>query len=466
MAAILGSPVAISWAAGANPAGQSVTVPSGATAVYFFWSFFPGSLGQGLASVTLGGNAPSQTFEVASLDAEPAAGVAVWYNPSSGSQTLDPAWDVAPGDGPNTIVVFVDDSNTTSWRDADGDAGNGAGAVTVTLTTVATDLVIKWDSRFAATPPALSASWTNAQTQTNVGGYSSRVSTIVAAGTTQVADGENESYSGLIAISIPDAAGGGGTVFTEILTDTASITDALSPFAHRNRRLDDSIEVTEGGTIRSVSTNLLADDALDVTDSGTQFSIRGRVGTDTIDISDQAFWFILRHRLLQSGINLTDELISATSGSNVLTRVLTSEILLADQALPYAYRNRLLESGIEATDEAALWVIRHRLLESGISLTDEALSQVFGGNILFRVLTSEIVTADELLKALLISRSMSDAIDIDDSLLTAMQRFILLTDAISVDDSLLSSDTTPVPVTPLIRIGFDQPRIELGGYGL
>lgn len=228
MAAILGTPVAIAWAAGANPAGQSVTIPSGTTACYMFWSYFPGNIGNGLASVTLAGNAPAQTFEVASLTNEPACGVAAWYNPPSGSQTLDPAWDAAPSDGPNTIVVFVDDSDTTSWRDADGGNGEAAAAQTVTLTTVSGDLVIKWDSRFATTAPGLSAGWTNAQTQVNVVNYSSRVSTIVATGTTQVADAENESYTGLIAISVPDAAGAAGLDVPRNLCSLAAVNRAAN----------------------------------------------------------------------------------------------------------------------------------------------------------------------------------------------------------------------------------------------
>jgi hypothetical protein len=214
MAAVLtGTPVAVAWAAGINPAGQSITIPADATAVYMFWAYAVGAAGHGLASATLNGASPSQTYEIASQATyEPTTGVAVWYNPSTGSQTLDPAWDIAPEEGPSTIVVFVKDGDTTAWRDADAAQGNGVGAVTVTLTTVSGDLVIKFDQRYngnTAGAPALSSGWTNGQTQTN-GVESSRASYISATGTTQVCNSENEDYSSIVAIAIGPSAGGGG----------------------------------------------------------------------------------------------------------------------------------------------------------------------------------------------------------------------------------------------------------------
>lgn len=216
MAATLnGTPVAITWAAGANPAGQSITIPGGTTAVYMFWTYYSGtSGGAGLASATLAGANPSQAPHETPTQASglaTAIGVAAWYNPPTGSQTLDLAWDQAPDEGPTTIVVFVTGGDTTAWRDADSavnsDVG-GASALSVTLTTEAGDLVLKADQRFATTAPSLSAGWTNGQTQNNANGESLRVSYISASGATQVANSEDESFSSLLAISIPAAAAG------------------------------------------------------------------------------------------------------------------------------------------------------------------------------------------------------------------------------------------------------------------
>lgn len=214
MAAVLtGTPVAVTWAAGIDPAGQSITIPADATAVYMFWTFFHGTAGSGLASATLNGNAPDQTFEIANGGTDlTATGVAVWYNPATGSQTLDPAWDIAPTEGPTTIVAFVKDGDTTAWRDADAAQGTGGGAVAVTLTTVAGDLVLALDQKYGATAPtAMGGSWTSAQTATN-NSESCRLSYITAAGTTEVCTSQAVDYSTMVAISIPAGASGPATL--------------------------------------------------------------------------------------------------------------------------------------------------------------------------------------------------------------------------------------------------------------
>lgn len=212
-ATLTGTPVAVVWAAGINPAGQSVTIPSDATAVYMFWAYDGvDANGHGLASATLGGVSPSQTFEVATgTGFLPATGVAAWYNPSTGSQTLDPAWDIAPVEGPVTIVAFVKGGDTSGWRDADAARATGSTAVSVTLTTAVGDLVLKFDQRFDTNenPPLLSSGWTNGQTTGNVD-EGARLSYISATGTTQVCASENEDYSSIVAISIPEFSGGGG----------------------------------------------------------------------------------------------------------------------------------------------------------------------------------------------------------------------------------------------------------------
>lgn len=207
MAAVLtGTPVAVTWAAGADPAGQSVTIPADATAVYMFWAFFTSAAGNGLLSVTLAGNAPAQTFETPTAAvAQTATGVAAWYNPTTGSQTLDPAWDASPAEGSTCIVVFVKDGDTTAWRAAGADNQDGTTACSVTLTTVSGDLVLKFDQRFSGTtPPSLSTGWTNGQTHNN-NSESARLSYISATGTTQVCNSEDANYSSVCAISIPAA---------------------------------------------------------------------------------------------------------------------------------------------------------------------------------------------------------------------------------------------------------------------
>lgn len=204
-ATLTGTPTAVIWASGADPAGQSITIPADATAVYMFWSFWNATSGSGLSSATLAGNAPAQTQEKATNGDEPATGVAVWPNPAIGSQTLDVAWDASPTEGPTTIVAYVKDGDTGAWRDADSASNTLTTPTSVTLTTVSGDLVIKHDQKFGNTPPGTSVSWTSAQTQTN-NNESARLSHIGATGANQVCDSENEDFSSIVAISIPAVA--------------------------------------------------------------------------------------------------------------------------------------------------------------------------------------------------------------------------------------------------------------------
>jgi hypothetical protein len=198
----------VTWASGINPAGQSVTIPSDATAVYVFWGFDVGSpAGLGMASCTLAGASANETIESAFEATSPIGGLRIFYNPPTGSQTLDVAWDVAPDYGPTTIVAFVKDGNTSAARDIDANVAAAGNANTVTLTTESGDLVLKYDQHYDTdeVAPALSASWTNAQTTGNLD-EAARLSYISASGTTQVCDSENESYSLVVAVAI--SAGG------------------------------------------------------------------------------------------------------------------------------------------------------------------------------------------------------------------------------------------------------------------
>lgn len=210
-ATLTGTPVAINWAAGASPAAQNIVIPSDATGVYAKWAFDGvDANGHGLASGTLNGNAPTRTFQIPTAAGfYPATGVVFWYLPATGTRSLQLAWTIAPVEGPTCIVFFTKDGPSDGWRDADADQDLDATAVSVTLTTIAGDLVVKFDQRFDASenPPTLSAGWTNAATGGNVD-EGCRLSYITAAGTTQVCASENESYSSIMAISIPEGAGG------------------------------------------------------------------------------------------------------------------------------------------------------------------------------------------------------------------------------------------------------------------
>lgn len=206
-ATLTGTPVAITWAAGANPAGQSVTIPSDANLVAMGWAFYDGNAGSGLLSATLNGAAPDQVSEAVTINTggleEVAGGVAVWFNPATGSQTLDPAWDGNPTEGPTTIVAFVKGADTSALRDIDSANTTAGTANSVTLTTVSGDLVLKWDQ--GQTAPGTSAGWNSEQTAAN-NTENMKLSSISASGATQACDSENENFSTIAAISIAPGA--------------------------------------------------------------------------------------------------------------------------------------------------------------------------------------------------------------------------------------------------------------------
>jgi hypothetical protein len=283
MAAVLtGTPVAVTWASGANPAGQSITIPSDATAVYMFWAYYTSADGNGLSTVTLNGANPSQTFEIptAATD-QTGTGVAAWYNPTTGSQTLDPAWDAAPEEGSTCIVAFVKDGDTTAWRDADADNQDASAAASVTLTTVSGDLVIKFDQRFG-TAPALSSGWTNGQTTTN-NGEGARLSYISATGTTQVCASEDDNYSSVCAISIPAAAAGstGTLAYTEQNdTSDASGTTTVTGTSTPTEQSDTS---SASGTTTIVGTSAVTEQDDTLAASGTA----GEAASGTVNYTEQ-----------------------------------------------------------------------------------------------------------------------------------------------------------------------------------
>jgi hypothetical protein len=185
----------------------TITIPATCTAVYFFWSYFNSTSGQGLASATVNSASPDQTGEVATAGGNlSAAGVAAWYSPSTGSQAYSFSFDAARTEGPTRVFVYVKDGDTTAWRDQDAAANSSTNAVSVTLTTQSGDLVLMADQHFSDTAPGTPPSFTSAGVQEAQNGESVKVSYITASGSTQACDAQNENYTTVVAISIPAGA--------------------------------------------------------------------------------------------------------------------------------------------------------------------------------------------------------------------------------------------------------------------
>ena len=202
-ATLIGTPTAIIWASGADPAGQNITIPADCTAVYMFWMGWFSSANSSLATATLNGNNPSESIEqVNGQTGFTQSGLAVWYNPATGSQTLDISWDNARTEGPICIVAYVKDGDTTGWRDAGVNSTAGSTANSVTINSSMTDLVLKFDGQFLGSVPSTSSGWTSQQTTTNNSEGGKLSSANSPGASTTVCNSENENYSTITAVSI------------------------------------------------------------------------------------------------------------------------------------------------------------------------------------------------------------------------------------------------------------------------
>lgn len=303
------------------------------------------------------------------------------------------------------------------------------------------------------------------------------------------------------------------TVYGLLFGDDLTISDQIGRMVVRGRLGEDAIDVTDS-TSQFFRRTRLADDSIAVSDEALASLIVGailtRVLTSQIDITDAPIASAVRIFIGQSSIAVIDEILAQVVGNNILLKVLTSQIDVTDGAVLSIIRARLLQDtliidegqgeqyittnltvddDLAVTDSSLTRLLLTRLLGDSIDLTDSAIAAIVGQNVIERVLTdsidtaddairwmnrvrfgeSVVLTADEIVKVMRLTRQLSDAIDLLDGTATAMQRFILLTDTLSVQDVAIASyipDTGPVTHNPVIRIGFDQPRIEIGGRAL
>lgn len=126
---------------GANPAAQSISVPSDAQLAVFWWSGWDPTNVARSGNITLGGVNLTIQFELAGNGTVNMIGVATLVNPPTGTQNLDWAFTADCDEGPIVAIEFYKGVDTaTPVRDADGTAETAATA-TNTLTTQATDYV-------------------------------------------------------------------------------------------------------------------------------------------------------------------------------------------------------------------------------------------------------------------------------------------------------------------------------------
>lgn len=215
-------------------------------------------------------------------------------------------------------------------------------------------------------------------------------------------------------------------VLSRILDSTLSVDDEIRTFLRRNRQLDSAISITEGDLVRSSVVNMDA--------------------ADSLSISDEQALFLLRRRLAGDDIGISDEVLAQTTGIIIYQRILDSLTTITDESMAFAYLRRLRDSEISVADQVDRFTLVTRVLLDALSLDDDLDASLVLDQIIARILTSDIGLFDEPM--------------------SAMQRFILLSEMLSVQDDATAAFIPHVGglFVPRIVIGFDQPRIELGGY--
>lgn len=203
----------IVWTAGqANPDAQNVTIDASADGFAVFGSYYHGSTGQGLDGatlapngITLGGAAPD-FFQEALTDTgdQSMTYVAVWFNPPTGTVSLDIAQDQIPAEGPICIGhAWSGGAGSVNHHIVDNNTTNGSAGGTIN--TAADALVLVLDQHFHAggTAPTLQSGWSDLSggTQSNAS-EAGRLRYIVATGSTVTVTAQDLNYSTIAAISI------------------------------------------------------------------------------------------------------------------------------------------------------------------------------------------------------------------------------------------------------------------------
>jgi len=201
----VGTPVPVDWATGQNPAAQNIVIPADCTSVYMFWTYYNSTASSGLSSATLNSVAPDETFEVATVSGKTATGVCVWHNVSTGTQSLDVAWDQAPAEGPTTVVAFVKGAAGAA-RDIQGSSASSTNSANASIATQPGDLVFKYEQRWdidGNNTPIADLGWLAMMSGRNVE-ESSLLSLRVANDADETGYSNNESESTMLMMSVKE----------------------------------------------------------------------------------------------------------------------------------------------------------------------------------------------------------------------------------------------------------------------
>lgn len=173
-------------------------------------------------------------------------------------------------------------------------------------------------------------------------------------------------------------AAAGGSVVTRSADDAVAVTDAAVGTALRGRVASDAVAVTDS----YLSWFRRVRDAIDtivVTDGDLERSVLYQiVATDLVEIADQALRQIMRQRLMTDAIEMSDSLLSATSSASVITKLIEDIIVVGSQLLSSTERHRDATSLIALNDELLRIMLYVRMVESTTDVFDEVSKLVAG----------------------------------------------------------------------------------------
>jgi hypothetical protein len=212
----VGAPVVITWAPGANPAAQTVSVPAGATAALLSWSYWNSGSVFGLASASFGGAAPDEAFERANAPGIGAtSGFVLWRGITGGADAdVDVEFDAGADWGPCSTLVFLRNVDAAGFIDAAGAHTPATDPVSINLATAPGDLVVVMDSRYGediAEVPPTEAGYTSLTTQYNPTQVA-RVRYLTATTTEVTAATQDPEASAVVGVVLRAAAAPGATL--------------------------------------------------------------------------------------------------------------------------------------------------------------------------------------------------------------------------------------------------------------
>ena len=258
-AAITGTPANLTLSTSATPGAQSITVPSDAEGVLFFWSAYAFDLSSLTSNFT-------DTFTLVKTGNDGLAdGVGVAYArvTSTGSKTVTPVWGGAQTNGPVFWTVFVKNIPASgTWvrgYDTQHSPNDPSSALVGTVSSTTTDVVIAYDEQFQSTVPAAESGWTSLGTVT-VNNYNSRLSKADSPGASTTSfSGNGTAYPVMGLVSIISRPAGFGA-WTNVSTGSGGTTSSwttgtlsLSDSGYKVRALLDGSLATNEVTLTVTS---------------------------------------------------------------------------------------------------------------------------------------------------------------------------------------------------------------------